>query len=282
MTEKNLSGKVVILTGAGGGLGRAMVAGLAEKGARLALVDIDQAALDAIATKAAELGGEGSVLSIVADVGRAEDSERIFEQTLAEFGGLHVLVNNAGIAIRTLRHDHMNNPLRFWEADIERWQRLMDVNFKGAFMLARQAAPHMIKQGWGRIVNVTTSLDTMLRRHYTPYGPSKAALEAASCAWAQELEGTGVSLNVLVPGGLANTGLIAEDAPVDRSALIQPEVMTAPICWLASDDSDGVTNCRFVGRDWDTSLPPSQAAEQAKAPTAWQGFGTQAVQPELK
>ena len=222
------------------------------------------------------------MLPIVADVGKSEDSEKILQQTLSEFGNVHVLVNNAGIAIRTLRHDHMNNPLRFWEADVERWQRLMDVNFKGAFMLARQAAPHMIKQGWGRIVNVTTSLDTMLRRHYTPYGPSKAALEAASCAWAQELEGTGVSLNVLVPGGLANTGLIPEDAPVDRSALIQPEVMTAPICWLASDDSDGVTNCRFVGRDWDTSLPPSQAAEQAKAPTAWQGFGTQAIQPDLK
>jgi 3-oxoacyl-[acyl-carrier protein] reductase len=282
MTEKNLSGKVVIVTGAGGGLGRAMISGLAEKGARLAVVDIDEAALEAIAQKAAELGGEGSVLPIVADVGLAEESEKIFQQTLSEFGTVHVLVNNAGIAIRTLRHDHMNNPLRFWEADVERWQRLMDVNFHGAFMLARQVAPHMIEQGWGRIVNVTTSLDTMLRRHYTPYGPSKAALEAASCAWAQELDGTGVSVNVLVPGGLANTGLIPEDAPVDRSALIQPEVMTAPICWLASDESDGVTNCRFVGRDWDTSLSPSQAAEGAKAPTAWQGFGTQAVQPELR
>ncbi len=282
MSARHLTSKVVIITGAGGGLGRAMTLGLAEKGARLALVDIDQAALDPIAKKAVELGGEGSVLSIIADVGRAEDSERIFEQTLAKFGGLHVLVNNAGIGMRTLRHNHMNEPLRFWEADIERWQRLMDVNFKGAFMLARQTAPHMIGQGWGRIVNVTTSLDTMLRRTYTPYGPSKAALEAASCAWAQELESTGVSVNVLVPGGLANTGLIPEDAPVDRSALVQPEVMTAPICWLASDDSDGVTNCRFVGRDWDTSLPPSEAAEKSKAPAAWQGFGTQAVQPELK
>ncbi len=282
MSEKNLSSKVVIVTGAGGGLGRAMIAGLAEKGARLAIVDIDQAALEAIAKKAAELGGEGSVLPIVADVGRSEESEKIFEQTLAEFGALHVLVNNAGIGMRTLRHNHMREPVRFWEANVERWQRLMDVNFKGAFMLARQVAPHLIEQGWGRIVNVTTSLDTMLRKHYTPYGPSKAALEAASCAWAQELEGTGVSVNVLVPGGLANTGLIAEDAPVDRSALVQPEVMTAPICWLASDDSDGVTNCRFVGRDWDTSLTPSQAAERSKAPAAWQGFGTQAVQPDLK
>ena len=281
MTDKNLSNKVVIVTGAGGGLGRAMISGLAKKGARLAAVDIDEAALEAIATKATEIGGKGSVLPIVADVGRAEESEKILQQTLSAFGGVHVLVNNAGIGIRTLRHDHMNNPLRFWEADVERWQRLMDVNFKGAFMLARQVAPHMIEQGWGRIVNVTTSFDTMLRHHYTPYGPSKAALEAASCAWAQELEGTGVSVNVLVPGGLANTGIIAKDAPVDRSALIQPEVMTAPICWLASDDSDGVTNCRFVGRDWDTSVTPSQAAEQAKAPTAWQGFGTQAVQPDL-
>lgn len=280
MSEKNLSSKVVILTGAGGGLGRAMISGLAEKGARLALVDIDPAALEAITEKAKELGGEA--LPIVADVGTAEESEKILQTTLAELGAVHVLVNNAGIALRTLRHDHMDNPLNFWDADIDRWRRLIDVNFHGAFMLARQVAPHMIKQGWGRIVNVTTSLDTMLRKNYTPYGPSKAALEAASCAWAQELEGTGVSVNVLVPGGLANTGLIAEDAPVDRSALIQPEVMTAPICWLASDDSDGVTNCRFIGRDWDPALPPSEAAQNAKAPAAWQGFGTQAVQPQFR
>ena len=280
MSDKNLTSKVVIITGAGGGLGRAMVSGLAEKGARLALVDIDPAALASIAEKAVKLGGE--VLPIVADVGLPEESEKIFQQTFSHFGAVHVLVNNAGIAIRTLRHDHMDNPLPFWEADVELWRRLIDVNFHGAFMLARQVAPHMIEQGWGRIVNVTTSLDTMLRGHYTPYGPSKAALEAASCAWAQELEGTGVSVNVLVPGGLANTGLIAKDAPVDRSTLIQPEVMTAPICWLASDDSDGVTNCRFVGREWDPALPSSEAAENAKAPAAWQGFGTQAIQAKFK
>ncbi len=282
MSEKTLSAKVVIVTGAAGGLGRAMVLGLREQGARLAVVDINGASLEAIAKNAVEVGGEGSVLSIVADVARAEDCQRIFQETLAEFHALHVLVNNAGIGMQTIRKSHMDEPVRFWEADLDPWQRVMDVNWKGSYMMARQVAPHMIEQGWGRIINVTTSLDTMYRRHYTPYGPSKAALEAASSAWAQELEGTGVSVNVLVPGGLANTGLIPEDAPVDRSALLQPEVMVAPICWLSSDDSDGVTNSRFVGRDWDTSLPPSEAAEKAKAPAAWQGVGTQAVQPELK
>ena len=282
MSEKPLSAKVVIVTGAAGGLGRAMTLGLAEQGARVVAVDINEASLEALARKVIEAGGEGAVLSIVADVARAQDCQRIFQETLAEFHALHVLVNNAGIGMQTIRKNHMDEPVCFWEADLEPWQRVMDVNWKGSFMMARRVAPHMIEQGWGRIINVTTSLDTMYRRHYTPYGSSKAALEAASSAWAQDLEGTGVSVNVLVPGGLANTGLIPEDAPVDRSALVQPEVMAAPICWLASDKSDGVTNSRFVGRDWDTSLPPSEAAEKSKAPAAWQGFGTQAVQPELK
>ena len=222
------------------------------------------------------------MLPIVADVGLPEESEKIFQKTFSQFGAVHVLVNNAGIAIRTLRHDHMDNPLCFWEADVERWRRLMDVNFHGPFMLARQAAPRMIEQGWGRIINVTTSLNTMLRGHYTPYGPSKAALEAASSCWAKDLEETGVTVNVLVPGGPTNTGFIPSDAPFDRARLVQPEVMVAPICWLISDGSDGVTDCRLVGRYWDASLPPSEAAKASKAPAAWPYLGSQASWPGAK
>ena len=149
-------------------------------------------------------------------------------------------------------------------------------------MLAGLVAPHLIDQAWGRIINVTTSLDTMHRRAYTPYGPSKAALEAASSCWAKDLDGTGVTVNVLVPGGPTNTGFIPGDAPFDRATLVQPEVMVAPICWLVSKESDGVTDCRFVGRYWDTGLPASEAAEASKAPAAWPGLGLPAAWPGAK
>lgn len=279
MSEKDLKGRVVIITGAGGGMGSAMTLGLAARGAQVTAVDADPASVDAVARTAAENSGKSAVLPMVADVTRLEECHKIVQQTRAHFDGMHVLINNAGVGMQTISANYMNEPVRFWEADLERWQRLMDVNWKGPFMLASIAAPHLIAQGWGRIVNVTTSLDTMHRRSYTPYGPSKAALEAASSCWAKDLEKTGVTVNVLVPGGLTNTGFIPADAPFDRDALVQPEVMVAPICWLVSDDSDGVTDCRFVGRYWDTSLLPSQAAEGSKAPAAWPGLGLPAAWP---
>ena len=282
MSEKDLKGRVVIITGAGGGMGSAMTLGVVARGAQVTAVDADPASVEAVAKAAAENGGEGAVLPVVADVTRLEECRKIVDQTRARFGGMHVLVNNAGVGMQTIRANYMNEPVRFWEADLDRWQHLMDVNWKGPFMLSSVAAPHLIAQGWGRIVNVTTSLDTMHRRAYTPYGPSKAALEAASSGWAKDLEGTGVTVNVLVPGGPTNTGFIPSEAPFDRAALVQPGVMVAPICWLVSDDSDGVTDCRFVGRYWDTNLPPSEASEGSKAPAAWPGLGLQAAWPGAK
>ena len=281
MSESDLKGKVVIITGAGGGMGSAMTLGVAARGAQVTAVDADPASVDTVAKAVAEKVGQSAVLPMVADVTRLEECRNIVEQTRLQFGGVHALVNNAGVGMQSIRKDYMNEPVPFWEADLDRWQRLMDVNWKGPFMLASLVAPHLIAQGWGRIVNVTTSLDTMCRRA-TPYGPSKAALEAASSCWAKDLEETGVTVNVLVPGGPTNTGFIPSDAPFDRARLVQPEVMVAPICWLVSDGSDGVTDCRLVGRYWDTSLPPSEAAEASKAPAAWPDLESRASWPGAK
>ena len=125
----------------------------------------------------------------------------------------------------------------------------------------------MIARKWGRIVNVTTSYDTMMAPGLTAYGAAKSALEANTAAWAKELEGTGVTANILVPGGPADTAFFPPDFPRDK--LIKPEVMAAPIQWLASAQSDGVSGFRFIGRDWDKSLPPSEAAAKVRAPAGW-------------
>ncbi len=261
-------------------MGSAMTLGLIADGARVVAIDIRQDRLDAVVKKASGIGSEGSMLALLADITRPEECERIVDAVLCRFGAVQMLVNNAGVGMQTIRSDYMNEPVRFWEADPDRWQALMDVNWKGAFLMSRVVTPHLIQNGWGRIVNVTTSLDTMFRRCYTPYGMSKAALEAATASWAKDLENTGVTVNVLVPGGPTNTTFIPEKAPFNRSALIQPGVMVAPIRWLASNASDGMTGCRFIGKDWDLSLPPDEAAKKVCTPAAWQGIASQAVWPD--
>ena len=127
----------------------------------------------------------------------------------------------------------------------------------------------MIGRKWGRIVNVTTSFNTMIRGANMPYGQSKAALEAASNSWSEDLAGTGVTVNVLVPGGAADTPMIPHDSPYERSQLVKPETMVAPVCWLMSDASDGVTGMRFIGRLWDPAKPWQEASEAAGSPCAW-------------
>ena len=174
-------------------------------------------------------------MTMEADVTRADECDAVAARVLDRFGRIDGLVNAAGIGMQTVRANYMSDPVRFWEVTPEQWEAVMDVNWKGAFLMARSVVPHMIEQKWGRIVNVTTSLDTMFRGAYTPYGMSKAALEAASASWARDLEGSGVTVNVLVPGGPTNTSFIPDSAPFDRSRLVQPEVMAAPICWLISE-----------------------------------------------
>ena len=282
MPERPLNRKVVIITGGAGGMGTVMALALLEDGARVAVVDKQEERVRAMARSAAGLADEGSLVTLAGDITEAEDCGRVVRTALDRFGRVDALVNAAGIGMQTVSPDYMSRPVRFWEVDPDRWQAVMDVNWKGAFLMARAVTPHLVEQGSGRIVNVTTSLDTMFRGAYTPYGMSKAALEAASASWAADLEGAGVTVNVLVPGGPTNTSFIPGNAPFDRSRLVQPEVMAAPIRWLVSDASRGVTGCRFVGVDWDTTLAPDEAAKAACRPAAWRDLASQAVWPDRK
>src|SRR5262249_14872507 len=104
-----------------------------------------------------------------------------------------------------------------------------------------------------------------------PYGPSKAALEAATVIWAKDLAGTGVTVNALAPGGPANTRMIPATEVTDRSTLIQPEVMIAPIVWLMSPRSDGVTGRRIIAKEWDAARLASEPAEKIGTPAGWWG-----------
>jgi 3-oxoacyl-[acyl-carrier protein] reductase len=109
----------------------------------------------------------------------------------------------------------------------------------------------MIRRGRGRVINISINSETMKRRGFSPYGPSKAALESMSLIWARELEGTGVTLNILLPGGATNTGMIPESFPASRRRdLIDPAVMGPPAVHLASDEAEGVNGQRIVAIEW--------------------------------
>jgi len=265
LQSSNLKGKVVLVTGAASGLGEAMSLALVSRGANVLALDINA---DRVADKLAR-SASGRCIAMKFDVRSLDHCDEAVRRAREELGGLHGVVNCAGIGMPHLRADYHTRPLRFWEADPQLWQDVVDINMRGPFLLARAAAPHMIEQKWGRIVNVTTSFNTMIRGANMPYGQTKAGLEAASASWSEDLSGSGVTVNVLVPGGAADTGLIPQDSPYDRSKLIPASVMAAPICWLMSNESEGVTGKRFIGQKWNPEAGWQDAMQMAGSGIAW-------------
>jgi len=271
--------RVAVITGAAGGIGRAMVRGLLAAGLKVAGADRDRGPLEALAASAREQGKAAELLTIEADLTDDAAVEAITKATRARFGRIDVLVNNAGIGPGSIRPDSWQRPLKFWEITPDQWRRFVAVHTTAPLALTNAVVPEMMRQRWGRIVNVTTSLGTMLNAGSPTYGPSKAALEALSAIMAKDLDGTGVTVNVLVPGGVTNTPMISDEAGFDRAKLIQPEVMTAPLVWLVSEAAAKVTGRRFLGIHWDPNLPPEQAAEKAGAPVAWTSIATMPITP---
>jgi NAD(P)-dependent dehydrogenase (short-subunit alcohol dehydrogenase family) len=271
--------RVAIVTGAAGGIGRAMTRGLLAAGIRVAGVDRDREPLEALAASAGEQGKAYDFLTIQTDLTSDSATDQITRATRARFGRIDILVNNAGIGPGSIRPDSWQRPMKFWEITPDQWRRFVAVHTTAPLALANAVVPEMMRQGWGRIVNVTTSLGTMLNAGSPTYGPSKAALEALSAIMAKDLNGTGVTVNVLVPGGVTNTPMISEEAGFDRDKLIQPGIMAPPLVWLVSDAAGNVSGRRFLAIHWDPALAPDQAAEKAGAPVAWTSIATMPVTP---
>jgi NAD(P)-dependent dehydrogenase (short-subunit alcohol dehydrogenase family) len=267
MTDKiSLDGRVAVVTGAASGMGAVMADALLEAGARIVGVDIDPAGLQRKADGWRRLDNQKIFLTVVADVSSPEDCRRVVAQTVEQFGGLDILVNNAGVSMAPAVPKGVTRA-RFWETVPEGWLRIVAINAGGPYLMTHAAVPHMIARKWGRVVNVTTSYDTMMAPGLSAYGAAKSALEASTATWAKELADTGVTANILVPGGPTDTAFFPPGFPRDN--LIKPGVMGPPIQWLASPQSDGISGFRFIARDWDTSLPPGQAAARVRSPAAW-------------
>jgi NAD(P)-dependent dehydrogenase (short-subunit alcohol dehydrogenase family) len=201
------------------------------------------------------------------------------QQARGRFGAIDILVNNAGIGQATLRPGNWQQPLRFWDITADQWRQFVAVHTTAPLLLAQTVVPEMTQRKWGRIVNVTTSLGTMIRSGSPTYGPSKAALEAFSAIMSKDLDGTGITVNVLVPGGVTDTPMVPLEAGFDRQDMIQPEVMAPPLVWLVSDAAGGVSGRRFLAVHWDPALPRAQAADKAGAPVAWTSIATMPIEP---
>ena len=263
----SLKDRVVIVTGGGRGLGYEMAMALVGAGARVAITSARSAdQLKGVQDEAHALAGPDRLIAIQADVCNYEDCERVVRETLDAFGALHCLVNNAGRGMGSIHPNYVEKRPRFWEAPLDGWQEIIDTNVNGAFRMARAVTPHLVDQGFGKIINVSTSDVTMVRVGYSPYGPSKAALEAMSRIWAQDLGGTGVTVNVFLPGGATDTALLPKMAN-KRGAdggLLEPVIMRAPILWLCADESNGHNSERYIARLWDDTLSTSMAAAGAR------------------
>ncbi|MFO1190279.1 MAG: SDR family oxidoreductase [Alphaproteobacteria bacterium] len=279
MPNGRVSGKRILISGGAGGIGRAMALALLSEGGRVAAMDLSGEALSRLADDAGPIGGRKALIAIVANIAEERDCDRAVAEATAAMGGIDVLINTAGVALGSIRPDHHRHPVGFFEITASQWDRFFSINTKGPFLLTKAALPAMREHGWGRIINVTTSLDSMLRKNLFPYGPTKAALEASSAIWAAELAGSGVTVNVLTPGGPTNTGFIPAASGFDRSKMIQPDVMAAPSVWLASEESNGITGRRFVAVLWDSRLPATDAARAAGAPIGWPDAGTKGIWP---
>jgi NAD(P)-dependent dehydrogenase (short-subunit alcohol dehydrogenase family) len=274
-----LSGRVALVTGAAGGIGREVSRALLQGGASVMAGDVSDAGLAALGERMAGLGVAANLASRPFDISDHRACAAAVEATHTRFGALDILVNNGAIGMSTIRDDHMVNPVTIEEIAPEMWNRFIATNLSGAWYLTRAAVPGMKRGRWGRIIDVTTSFFTMLRGRHHPYGPAKAGLEAMAAGHAKELAGDGITVNVVVPGGPADTPMVSERSGFKRSDLIPPAKMTHPIVWLCSREADGVTGNRYVAALWDETGPIAKARAASEAPIGWPGLATSPVWP---
>jgi NAD(P)-dependent dehydrogenase (short-subunit alcohol dehydrogenase family) len=223
-----------------------MATALVSAGARVVLTSRDRARVEAAA---AAIGGIGVEMDVRHEHSIRSGVEAVYDQ----LGGLDVLVNNAGIGMRTVNPQFMTKPSPFWEVSPDGFRDVIETKVTGSFLVARAVAPRMLRAGGGRIVMISMNEQTMVRRGFAPYGPSGAAVEAFARVMAADLAETTVTVNILLPGGATATGMIPDEVPDGvRAQLLDPAIMGPPIVWLCSEASAGLHNQRIVATEFES------------------------------
>jgi NAD(P)-dependent dehydrogenase (short-subunit alcohol dehydrogenase family) len=241
---KRLSGKIAIVTGAGSGIGRACAIMFAREGARVALVGRRRAPLEDVA---AEIGS--AALVCPGNVSDKSDIERIVRETVAHFGGLNVLVNNAGKLVAGSAESHTE----------EEWDATQNTNVRGVWLLSKAALPHMRESGGGSVINISSVLGLLGAKNRVAYAASKGAITLMSKAMALDHAHEQIRVNAICPG-IVETELVAQfitNAPDPEAARKQrvalhplgrfgkPEDIAYCAVYLASDESSWVTGAAF-------------------------------------
>jgi NAD(P)-dependent dehydrogenase (short-subunit alcohol dehydrogenase family) len=256
---------VAVVTGASGGIGLVLTRALLASGSHVVATSRRVEPVQALQQYAAP---QRELVCVSADLVTAAGRASVEATVRARFGYLTTLVNNAGIGMSSVRADYHQRPVRLNEISDETLQRFFSVNAQAPIALALALLP-LFNQGWGRIINIGTSLHAMLRPGFLPYGMSKAALESGSAVLAKELAGSGVTVNIVNPGGPIDTPMTTRGGHRARSDLIPPDIMVEPVCWLASRASDGCSGKRITATRWHRDR-----MEDAIAPIAWPQLAT--------
>ena len=248
--NKNLKGFHAVITGGSSGLGFEMAKSLLSSGATVAIAARGGEKLDKAFVKLKKESFD--VYTLEMDV-RDEYSVGAAADWVAEnWERVDMLVNNAGIGMSAADRDFATNPAPFFRIRPEDFYDIVETNFIGYFLVARAFVPLMLRHGGGRIVNVSTSIRTMTMRGQLPYGPARAGAEAMSAIMSEELKDYNITVNVLLPGGAADTGFVTDEARAffESRGLLPADIMNEAILFLASDGAAGMTGERIIAKEF--------------------------------